>query len=485
MISFLKEKKFFVIGGLALVAIAFVVFGGGSSDGSDTTQVTFGDLVRTVHVSGKVIPNQSADLSFERGGTVSRVVKKSGDAVYAGEVIVELDQSSTRASYLKAQADLEAARAELAKVSGTGDTQTKTENATRKIVQEIVDSYTQADDAIHNKIDQFFDDPRSANPEINFAFDDYDLRDSINVDRVVMEDLLKTWKASVSKLTLETYSLQYFNEAKAHLSTILSFLNDIARAVNSFEANQSLTQTTIDKYKTDVSTARSNINAAMSALITVGDTLRESVSDVPVQKARVLSAEATVASYRADLDKMVLRAPFSGIVSKQDAEVGEAVSANTKIVSVISNDYQIEAFIPEVSVAGVSIGNIAQVKLDAYTARDTFVARITHLDPAETIKDGVSTYKVNLVFDAPDSRIKSGMTTNIEIETQRKSEVILVPKRAVVEENDMSFVYVVSGDSKNQEKRTIEIGLSDSEGNVEVLSGLVSGESVLINPPKK
>jgi len=213
MISFLKEKKFFVIGGLALVAIAFVVFGGGSSDASDTTQVTLGDLVRTVHVSGKVIPNQSADLSFERGGTVSRVVKKSGDAVYAGEVIVELDQSSTRASYLKAQADLEAARAELAKVSGTGDTQTKTENATRKIVQEIVDSYTQADDAIHNKIDQFFDDPRSANPEINFAFDDYDLRDSINVDRVVMEDLLKTWKASVSKLTLETYSLQYFNEA--------------------------------------------------------------------------------------------------------------------------------------------------------------------------------------------------------------------------------------------------------------------------------
>jgi multidrug efflux pump subunit AcrA (membrane-fusion protein) len=56
---------------------------------------------------------------------------------------------------------------------------------------------------------------------------------------------------------------------------------------------------------------------------------------------------------------------------------------------------------------------------------------------------------------------------------------------AVVEENDMSFVYVVSGDSKNQEKRTIETGLSDSEGNVEVLSGLVSGELVLINPPKK
>lgn len=485
MISFLKEKKFFVIGGLVLVAAAFFVFGGGSKDTSGTAEVVVGDLVKTVHVSGKVIPNQSAELSFERGGTVSRIAKKSGDTVYAGEIIVELDQSSTRASLLKAQADLEAARAELAKVSGGVDTQTKTENATRKIVQEIIDSYTQADDAIHNKIDQFFDNPRSANPEINFAFDDYDLRDSINTNRIVMEDLLKTWKASVSKLTLESYSLQYFNEAKAYLSTILSFLNDVARAVNSFEVNQSLTQITIDKYKTDVSTARSNINASMSALITVGDTLRESVSDVPVQKARVLSAEATVASYRADLDKMVLRAPFSGIVSKQDAEVGEAVSANTKVVSVISNDYQIEAFIPEVSVAGVSIGNIAQVMLDAYTNRDTFVARITHLDPAETIKDGVSTYKVNLIFDVPDKRIRSGMTTNIEIETLRKLGATLVPKRAVVEEGNLSFVYVVSKDSKNQTKRAIEVGISDSEGNVEVLSGLSPNELVLINPPKK
>jgi HlyD family secretion protein len=385
---------------------------------------------------------------------------------------------------LKAQADLEAARAELAKISNDANSQNKTENAKNSIVQEIIDAYTQADDAIHNKTDQFFENPSSPNPEINFAFEDKNgLKDSINNRRIFVEELLSQWKVSVSKLNITTYTSFDLENAKKNLSSILSFLNDVAKAVNDFEVNSSLTQASIDKYRSDTALARANINASVSALITAGDKLRESVSDVPVQTARVLSAEASVASYKADLDKTTLRAPFTGIVSKQDAKVGESVSANSVVSSVISTNYEIETYVPEVSISGVSVGNSAKVTLDAYGKDAQFDANVIHIDPAETVKDGVSTYKVNLVFSTPDARIKSGMTTNIDIETMRKSGTLLIPKRAILEKDNQKIVLVKTS-SKDSREQVIEVGLSDSKGNVEVVSGINQDDLILLNPTK-
>ncbi|MFA6095777.1 MAG: efflux RND transporter periplasmic adaptor subunit, partial [Candidatus Paceibacterota bacterium] len=211
--------------------------------------------------------------------------------------------------------------------------------------------------------------------------------------------------------------------------------------------------------------------------ISAGDKLRESVSDVPVQVAKVNLAESR-------LSKAMLISPISGVVSKQDAKAGEAVSVGASLVSVISTDYEIETFVPEVSIAGVKVGNDAAVTLDAYGPAVKFKVSVTHIDPAETVRDGVSTYRVKLAFSEPDPRIRSGMTANTEVETLRKPGSMLIPLRAVVKSGDDASVHVLIADEES-EKRAVTLGEKDSAGNVEVLSGVSASDRILINPPQK
>jgi HlyD family secretion protein len=171
---------------------------------------------------------------------------------------------------------------------------------------------------------------------------------------------------------------------------------------------------------------------------------------------------------------------LDGVVSRQDAKIGQVVSAATTLVSVIGNSLEIEAFIPEVLISGVSVGNEASVTLDAYGPEEIFGAKVIHLDPAETIRDGVSTYKVRLTFNNPDLRIRPGMTANILIETLRKPNVLLIPERAVVKEDGEIVLYTL--DNKDKQRIMIEIGERDSAGNVELLSPLPLDTQIIINP---
>jgi len=102
---------------------------------------------------------------------------------------------------------------------------------------------------------------------------------------------------------------------------------------------------------------------------------------------------------------------------------------------------------------------------------------VVKIDPAETIIEGVATYKTTLQFEKSDGRIKSGMTANIDISTDKRENVLVIPQRAVVSEGAGKFVMVDNGTS-NPEKRKIETGLRGIDGNIEVISGLSEGEKI-------
>lgn len=483
MLSFIKRRKIAIIVAVVLIVIVAFALNARAKNGYETVQPSRGDFVRTVELAGKVVPQDDADLAFETAGTVSRTYKKVGDKVYAGEVIAELDKASTNADYLKAQADLAAARAELAKLEGGATIDAKISSSRKTVVQSIIDAYTTADDAVYNKVDQFFKDPRTPNPEIVFSFDDYALRNRINETRVSVGNILSDWKARTANLSVSTYTETDLERAKSYLREISLFLDDVSKAVNAFEPTASMSQTQIDKYRTDVAAARQSVNSSASSLISGEESLTADVSDVPVQYARVSAAEASAANYASRLSKMTLRSPIDGVVSKQDAKAGEAISANTIVVSVISEGYELEAYVPEVSIAGVVKGAPAKVTLDAYGDEAVFDAKVVHVDPRETVRDGVSMYKIELEFAKSDERIRPGMTSNISIETMRKSDALLLPERAVLSEGGAKKVLAKDADGEVAE-RTIQAGLSDTNGNIEILGGIAETDAVVLNPKK-
>jgi RND family efflux transporter MFP subunit len=180
------------------------------------------------------------------------------------------------------------------------------------------------------------------------------------------------------------------------------------------------------------------------------------------------------------ISKTVLRSPISGVVTKQDAKVGEIAPAGVILVSVISNArYEIEANIPEADIAKIKIGDRAEVTLDAYGSDVIFPATVSKIDPAETIIDGVATYKTTLQFDTNDDRVKPGMTANTDISGQKRIGVLFIPGRAISTKDGVKTVNLV------EEAVTREVivttGLRGSNGDVEILSGLKEGDRVKTN----
>jgi multidrug efflux pump subunit AcrA (membrane-fusion protein) len=138
--------------------------------------------------------------------------------------------------------------------------------------------------------------------------------------------------------------------------------------------------------------------------------------------------------------------------------------------------------VPEADIAKIKIGDSAKVTLDAYGSDTYFPARVTKIDPAETMVEGVATYKAILQFAENDQRIRSGMTANMDIETAKKEGVLVVPQRAVIRKIDGSYRVQIFKDEQTSEERTVAVGLRGSDGNIEVVSGLSEGEKIFSIP---
>jgi HlyD family secretion protein len=175
----------------------------------------------------------------------------------------------------------------------------------------------------------------------------------------------------------------------------------------------------------------------------------------------------------------MLFSPIGGIVTKQEAKRGEIVSPGIIVVSVMSDkNFQIETNVPEADIAKISVNNTAKVTLDAYGDSVNFDAKVIKIDPAETVVEGVSTYKVTMEFIKEDERVKSGMTANIDILTEQKNGVLSVPQRAVVDKSGSKFVKILQSDG-NVKEVTVKTGLKGSNGDIEVTDGLHAGDKVI------
>ena len=301
---------------------------------------------------------------------------------------------------------------------------------------------------------------------------------------------------SLSLLGDLTKAIEY---AQKNLSSISSRLSAAATALNNAIPSSATTQSEINGYVTDIAAARSAINTAMSSLTTAA-TARTSAlaalnaaqknlalkragttgANIDVQKAQVRVAEALLADARAALQKTLILAPFRGIVTRVDVTAGEIVSPNGTEISMISTDaFEIETFVPEINIPLLSVGNPGVVTLDAYGADAPFEARIVSIDPAQTVRDGVSTYRAILQFNTQDPRIKSGMTASVAITTQERDGVISVPQGIIILREGKKFVPVKEGE--NIVEREVTTGSVSSIGSVEILSGLVNGDVVVLS----
>ena len=138
--------------------------------------------------------------------------------------------------------------------------------------------------------------------------------------------------------------------------------------------------------------------------------------------------------------------------------------------------YEVDGGVSETDVGKIAVGDAVTMTLDAFP-NETFDGKVFYIAPAETNTQGVISFLVKIAFSKPDPRLKSGLTANIDIQTQQKNGVLILPQYAILQNDKGTFVETL--ENKKIKQNPVVIGISDQKGNVEVMSGVTLGENVL------
>ncbi len=505
-----SQKKVWISGVIILIVLLSSFFGGNKQNEVLTYKVEPKEFVQNVSLTGKVISAKNVDMAFEVSGRVNKVNFKVGDRVKKGQVIASLQNGDAVSLLQKNAAKLReiqsGARAEELAIAEGDLAGAKNDIVLSKQVLdvELQNLYNRADDAIRFKIDSTFYNPRSVNPQFIYAIDqNFSLKDKINTNRLKITEILAAWQK-------ENESNEHdFVKVKAYAAEVQTFINDISTAISIAAEKSNTTDvnySTIQSQKADILLARTNFNSALNTFNQAQISYKNSVTalnraenDLKIKKTggtaeQIAIQQADVTNAQALVQKTIITAPFDGVVTKVDIKEGEISSPNTPIISVLNDgEYQIETFVSENDVAKLKVDQRARITLDAYGRDVFFDGMIISIDPAETIKDGVSTYRTKIQFINKDDRIKSGMTSNIDIETDRRPDILSIPQSALFLEKGVKKVYVLKNDSciaqnscaKNLKKmkdiETVEIktGEINNNGDIEIISGLTTNQIII------
>lgn len=199
-----------------------------------------------------------------------------------------------------------------------------------------------------------------------------------------------------------------------------------------------------------------------------------------IKKLASESARASLTTLEKNIERTVLRAPVAGVVTKIYKEAGEIVTTGSPVLQVATGDTTayIEVDVPESDVAKLSIGQEAMITFDALTKNDVFRATVESLDPRSTVISDVVYYHTKFLLIDRDDRLKTGMSADADVITDRSENAILVSRRAIQEDDD--GVYVEVKNDTTVSRRTVKTGLENDEGDVEILEGLSEGEFVVV-----
>lgn len=263
-------------------------------------------------------------------------------------------------------------------------------------------------------------------------------------------------------------------------SAILTARNSLSNLRISGEQQIAAAQSRLDS-------AVRNVSLAQARLRSVAAPARS--QDLSLAEAQVSQAQASLANIEKQLTDSVLLAPLDGTITEVNYQPGEQFgsSGQAMIRMLADGNFEIEVDISESDINKIKTGNEATVTLDALSEETVFSARVSFIEPAQTLIQGVVYYKVKLqlvdLFELQENLtnsgigLKAGMTANVVIITDSRENVLQVPARAVIEQDNKRIVRVLSNGQVNEVPVTL--GLRGDEGLVEITSGLKDGDEVV------
>ncbi len=428
-------------------------------------EVERGDLFVTVSGSGNIETSEDANLSFGAGGRIDKIYIEEGDRVTKGDILAELDTDSLelardQAQYALTQAEVALTQAELS----------------QKTAEYELDNILDQKDALELALFNAQIDVRSAEHHVDETQDIY------------------TWP------DIETAQKDVDN-AKAFLEYVLDegmSAATVTYAQTRLEAAEAVLDAKRSTYDTEeVAIAKLQLEAAEMAEAQAQKNLDEMDEDIAIKELQIEAAKAAVEQNKQsvalarqsleqaekDLTEAVIIASFDGIVASVTAEEGDTIPSPTvssrQIISLINpTSMELVVEVDEIDIPDVEVGQEVIITLDALSDEE-FAGVVGLIYPLAIEIGGVIVYKVKIELNVPeDSGVMIGMSAEADIVLASRTDVLLVPDRAISEDSEGNSVVNVVIEDDELEERPVVVGISDGF-DTEIISGLKVGETIL------
>ena len=358
-----------------VVAMSLIACGGAPAS-TPTPAVTLAPVKASGRVvaQGKVVPVQSAALSFQTSGVVAQIPVKIGDSVNAGQVLLSLDTK---------ELDLQLAQAE-ATLAGS---QAKSNQLKRGPTA---------------------DDLAAAQQNVKSAQAAYD-----NLLHPPQNDLLAL-KSDVDKAKAQVDRAQAAYDRTGGDSNPFAGMTAERAALQSASLDY---QKALAVYNGKLNPSDADIQQAMAAVLTAKSSLAKltpSSDDLAAAQAEVNASQAARDLAAQNLSLAKLTAPFAGTIVSLDPNVGESVVAGTPVVRIAdTRSFQVETTdLTEINIVNVKAGDPADVTLDAIPELN-LTGKVASITGYGENRQGDIVYTVVVKLDTQDPRLRWNMTAKV------------------------------------------------------------------------
>lgn len=298
-------------------------------------------------------------------------------------------------------------------------------------------------------------------------------------------------KANLQKLIAGNRS-EDIAQAQAELSNAQAALREAAtnlRQNQQLYSSGAISNRDLIASRAAYDSATSEVTRAQQALALQQNGARP--EDIAQARAQVTQQQGAVQNIQTEINDTVIRAPFSGVVSKKYADPGafvtpttagsEVSSATSSSILSLASTNQVVADIAESNIAQISLGQEISFQADAYPG-ETFAGRVTQIAVQSTVEQNVTSFEVKAAIASDNQQLlRSGMNVNVEFKAGELNNAMVVPTVAIARQENGTGVFV-AGENNQPIFTPITIGTTVND-KTQVLSGLTGTERVFITFP--
>jgi membrane fusion protein, multidrug efflux system len=201
---------------------------------------------------------------------------------------------------------------------------------------------------------------------------------------------------------------------------------------------------------------------------------RVSSSETREFNHRVAELEAEIAQAKLEISRTQIKAPFAGYITQRMVNIGQRVRAMDGLFNLGSfSPLFADIFVSEKDARLVRPGQPAVLRLGSDDTQK-ITGRVERLSPI--VDQATGTVKVTVELQ-PVAAFRPGAFVRVDIRTDSRSDAVLIPKRAVMEEDGQQYVFIANGTTVKRTK--VGIGY-ESEGKVEVRDGITPGQKIVV-----